>query len=117
MKTTKKDYERFQAEFERWRKRLGLTDWEISFYHDRLLEGRAAEIRTNLEAGFCEVYLALEHPPYPVDRNARHEAFELLLDEFDTLARYRYIRPDELDAARHRIIHRLESLFDEMEST
>ena len=115
MKTTAKDFARFKAEFRRWQKRLGLMDWHVQFFHGKLQTDRGAEIRTNLEARLCEVRLAAEWD-YRADGLGRHEALELLLTDLDTLCRYRYIRPDEIDSARHAVIQRLSNLFDEMEN-
>lgn len=114
MKTTPKDFERFKAEFRRWQKRLGLTDYRSDFFHGGLQPDDAGYCETDIES--CVVKVTFANPPGNTpDRVARHEALELLLAELWILAQYRWVRRDELEAARHRVIRRLENLFDEME--
>ncbi|MFH1574261.1 MAG: hypothetical protein ABIG68_09775 [Acidobacteriota bacterium] len=111
MKTSRKDFEKFKTDFRRWQRLLGLSEYNVSFFHVPLREGRSAEIRTSLENRLCEARMTTELD-YKAGGLGRHEALELLLDHMDTLARYRFIRPEEIDAARHAVIRRLEDLFD-----
>jgi hypothetical protein len=120
MKTTAKDFARFKAEFRRWQKRLGLTEWKCYFQHVPLADCYG-NITTDTENRTATVRLSTKTPddappPDPI-RTARHEAIELLVDDLGSLAQYRYVRYDEIHTARHGIVRRLENLFDEMENT
>jgi hypothetical protein len=114
MKTTKKDNELFKGEFLLWRERLGLTDWRVRFYHEQLKHPLAGCIAADLEARLVGVYLGFT-VDHRIEELARHEALELLVSELDTLARDRHVRPEEITAARHAVIRRLENLLDAME--
>lgn len=117
MKTSQKDFERFKAEFSRWQRLLGLTDWRVCFCRRKL--SAYAEIATDIEGRIATVSFGTEHDEknyedvgYCPVNTGRHEAIELLLAELVMLSTYRFIRLDEIDAARHAVIRRLENLFD-----
>lgn len=118
MKTTKKDFERFQAEFLKWWKLLGLTEWRCVFFHEPL-DGCYADICCDHSGRVASVryssrlpYDTGDHDPL---RHARHEALELLLASLENVARSRFCIPDEVVESRHAVIRRLESLLDGME--
>lgn len=119
MKTTKKDFERFQAEFRRWQKQLGLTDYHCAIRHE-FVEGCFGGIIADHAGKIVTVKFSTEIPDHDRDvydppRTARHEALELLLARLENIARCRYCFPDDITEERHAVIRRLENLFDEME--
>jgi hypothetical protein len=119
MKTTRKDFEAFKAEFRKWQKRLGLADWRACFEHGHT-KGCYGEIFTNIQARLATVVFgrAVDRDGvlgYSPTRTGRHECLEMLLAEIKDIARARTFSEDSLDAAVHAIIRRLEALFDEME--
>jgi len=115
MKTTRKQFEVFKSEFLRWYERLGLTEWRVRFHHERLEKGVCACVCADCESRLAPVYLGfvLDHS---IEEVARHEALELLMSEFEDVARSRYVRPDDVVQARHAVIRRLENLLDGMEA-
>ena len=119
MKTTAKQFETFKAEFRRWQRLLGLTDWRVYFAHDKVKDAYA-EIVPNTEGRIVTVFFGAEVDDkngakigYDPSSTGRHEAFELLLAELKYIARSRSFNEDNLDAASHAVIRRLENLFDE----
>lgn len=114
MKTTRKDVERFQAEFKRWIRLLGLSEWRIRFHHEPLDNSMAAAIMPDCQARLVSVILGftIDHP---IEEAARHEALELLVADLGWLPSQRYVREEEINVVRHAVIRRLENLFDEME--
>jgi hypothetical protein len=122
MKTTRKDFEAFKAEFLRWQKRLGLLDWRTCFAHDDV-QGAYAEIVANKEGRVSTVFFTTKVDDkngakigYNPVAAGRHEALELLLAEMKQIARARNFTEDGLDAASHAVIRRLENLFDNCEA-
>jgi hypothetical protein len=111
MRTTKKDFEAFKAEFIRWQDLLGLKDWRVRFHHERLENGVAACVCPDCESRLVGVFYGFicDHAP---EEAARHEALELLMSDMEEVARARYIRPDDVVEARHAVIRRLENLID-----
>ena len=114
MKTTKKDFERFKGAFRWWQERLGLTDYRTDFFHGGLEPHEAGYCETDIENCVAKVSFAPACDNVP-EKTGRHEALELLLAELWILGQYRWVRRDELEAARHRVIRRLENVFDGME--
>ena len=115
MKTTRKDFEAFKAEFLRWQKLLGLMDWRVRFHHEPLDKDTAACITPDIESRITGVYLGFVCD-HPVEEAARHEALELLVSDLADVAKQRYVRPDDVVENRHAIIRRLENLFDNCEA-
>jgi len=112
-KVTKKDFKLFVNGFTGWQTFFGLSDYRVNFYHDQLEEDIAANITTDLEARVCEVRLTtqiVDGGEIDFRQVAFHEACELLLNDLSELATRRYLRgDDEVAAARHAIIRRLEN--------
>ena len=117
MKTTKKDFELFRAEFRRWQQGLGLTDFRCTFRHQPA-DGCFGSIRCD-HVGKCATVVFASNIPdvdrdaYSPIRTARHEALELLLARLENIACCRYCFPDDISEERHAVIRRLENLFDE----
>jgi hypothetical protein len=111
MKTTKAQFEAFKGEFQRWQGLLGLTYWRVRFHHEPLDGGRAACICPDCCSWVVGVYLGftIDHS---LEELARHEALELLLAHVNWLPSQRYVREEEIDAARHAVIRRLENFLD-----
>jgi hypothetical protein len=117
--TTKTEFETFKKTFLAWRKRLGLTEWRVCFKHGPL-EEMYASLMAHSEGRIVTVTLTTEIPSdcvahFNPKESARHEALELLTTTLDYIARCRHCQEEEVTEARHAIIRRLESLFDEME--
>lgn len=113
MKTTKKDFELFKSECLRLAKEWGLGDYEYAFFHTRITDGRAAETKRDLEASSMTIWLTTDSggsEKFDVLETAKHEMLHVVLAEMGELAQYRYVRPNELEAAEHKTVNRLMKL-------
>ena len=109
-KTTKKDFEVFKAECEKWIEYFGMNDWDFCFVHkapENLPNCRAA-----CRADYCGklVSLFLSHKwddkpePNELEKCAFHEVCEVLLSQMQALATSRWVTEDEVEVARHTVI-------------
>jgi hypothetical protein len=122
MKTSKRDYERFKAEFRRWQLLLGLTDTKVYFEHGHCdkayatiywdCEGRVATVTFADKLSGDGVMIGYD----PISAG-RHEALEMLVARLDSIAKSRYCFPDDIAEEKHAIIRRLEHLFDALPTT
>ena len=110
MKTTKKDFELFKTECQKWIDKLGLHEWDFYFKLADLkgsvattacdCEGHIAKITLNTNIDRTACFHSLED-------TAKHEILHVLMSPLMTKATYRYVRYDELDEAEHSILMRL----------
>jgi len=110
MKTTKKDFEEFKAEFNRMVELLGLKSWNVFFKCTKLNDGVAANIDYDTDSRCAEV--SLNTIKYVVDlkRSAKHEAFHLLLADLYESARDRFVDEKTLNKNEEAVIVALEKL-------
>lgn len=115
-KTTPRHFEVFKEEVLFWINKFGLHQWEIHFSHEPFND-ELAGIGHNLVGGSATFFLSTEWKGkiIPVTnaeirRTAKHEAIELLLADYYTLARNRFAREDEITAVHHAHVRRLEKL-------
>lgn len=112
MKTTKKDFETFQAEFMRWVDKLGLKRYKIWFYH-RDTKGAYASIKVYESGKGAAVYFSrhlhkddsVGHSPKD---SAKHEAIHLLLHRIQHLGECRYLFDNELQDEAESLVRILE---------
>jgi len=115
MKTSKKDFEMFKKSFLKYQNKLGLGEWKIYFYFEKLM-GRWATIGCDHEGMLASVRLTseIEDNTYDKDFNPRisgkHEAIHLLLAELANLANRRYVSEREIYEAEERVVRRLEKV-------
>ena len=115
--TTAKHFEVFQKEVLYWINKWGLHQWEIAFTH-KLLDGNIrASISYNQSGRVCTLFLNSEwdcdiRPPTNAEMkvSAKHEAIELLLADVHAIGKSRWVTEDELVAAHHALVRRLEKL-------
>jgi len=112
--STKKHFEVFKKEVNKWVKAYGLLDWELNIEHIELADeansaecaynivGKSATIRLNKSFTDMSTFTMQE-----IKEAAAHEVFELLLCHFGHLAENRYTTAKEIEIARHGIIARL----------
>lgn len=113
MKTTKKDFEQFKTECLRFAKEWGLGDYEYSFFHTRLQDGRAAETKRDLEGSSISIWLTTNsggNERFDILETAKHEMLHVVLTEMAERAQYRYVSYSELEAAEHKTVNRLMKL-------
>lgn len=115
MKTTKRQFKLFCDEFRRQAKRMGIVEWELRFFQqdiDRSLASCQAQYKDRIAAvRFTQEW----NDPLVLDdkqimRIAKHEALHLLVWDVTTLGHSRFIQEDEIMAAEHTLIGRLEKL-------
>ena len=117
MKTSKAHFEIFKKECEKWIKLFGLSNWEISIEHSKGDSDRAwiIPVTKGRVVRIClgSNWINLEPDkitPDMLKRVAFHEVCEVLIEPLAWLAECRFLNPDQLDPARHDIIHRLEEV-------
>lgn len=110
MRTTKKQFEQFKAEFLRWQERLGLSEWAI-YFKRKPMDGAYASVTANTVGRVVTVcFNSNQTDSLDAVASGKHEALELLLAQLDAVCRARFINLDELDESRHAIIRRLEKV-------
>ena len=111
MKITKKEFQIFQDEFQKWVSVLSLKRWEIRFQHKKM-DVAFALCETSLSDMVAWITLNTEimDGHVSVKMAAKHEALELLLAPLRINAFSRHVTPDEIDEASHGIIRTLEKI-------
>jgi len=118
MKITKAYFERFKTAFLYWQKEFGLTQYNISFFQERLDE-EYAKIIINEMAKVADVYLCteLKGRSLKVDEgpeaHAKHEAIHMLLNRLVWLGKCRYIESLDLDEEWEAVVVRLEKVLNQ----
>jgi hypothetical protein len=113
MKVTKKQFKLFRKTFKKYVKKFGLYEWEFRFFLENL-GGDLAAIGTNYTGRVCKVSLTkkwndiLPLNDKQIKLSAKHEAIECLVDDLHTMAISRLVTQDEIAAARHSLVRRLE---------
>ena len=117
-KTSKAYFHRFKKAFLYWQKRLGLTQYRISFtnkYHP----DDYAEI-TIMQLGKCATVLLTTELTGPSadsilnpEDHAKHEAIHLLLSRLTWLGQSRYIEQNDLSEEEEAVVVRLENVLEQ----
>lgn len=115
MRTSKAYFNRFKKEFLRFQQLLGLTQYRIDFFHEKL-EYNYAQVtvyqlqkaaRVSLNTEISENSGTGDEGP---ESHARHEVIHLLLDRLWWLGVSRYIADDDLQEEVEAIVVRLEKI-------
>ena len=117
-KTTKKDFELFKSECEKWIEFFGLKGWQISFSYEKLSKGKAEctynIVNRSVLLSFNKQWNTESEndkiTPENIKRDAFHEVSEMLLCKLRNLAEYRFTTQYEIDEAVHEIIRTLENV-------
>lgn len=115
LKTTKRDFEFFKAAALEWQQRLGLTDWNLYFVHEKVDECYA-QTRWELPATLATITLSLNwdslRPKTDEELKvlALHEVLHVLFAPYCSAAEDRYLGPSQLHGVEHAIIRRLEKV-------
>lgn len=112
MKFSRSDFEVFQRESQRCLRKLGLSDWHVSFQMG-YLEDNLAECRADFPT-MGAVFVLRKNAfgwdePVDVKQIARHEACELLLQRLQKFA-FASTAFELVVAEKHAIIRRLEKM-------
>ena len=115
MKVSKAYFERFKKEFLYWQKELGLTQYNVAFFHEKI-ENEYAKISTNEMAKNADVFLCTEikdgslEADLGPESHGRHEVIHLLLNRIVWLGNKRYIETSDLDEEWESLVVRLEKV-------
>ncbi len=113
MKVSKAYFEEFKKEFVDWQERLGLTQYEIEFKHEVMLN-KVATLQVNEMGKLVTVKLAKNLNKYRLEegaeKHARHEILHLLLNRMRWLGEARYIENDDLQEEWEALVRRLEKV-------
>lgn len=113
MKISKKDFELFKTECQKWVQKLGLTDWNITFRHRPLINAQAhTQYDCNASSACFSLRTECDKPEKEaftssIEDSAKHEVLHLLLARLYFKAGARYLNEGELDEAEHAVIARL----------
>lgn len=115
MKTTKKYFEQFKAEFLRLQKELGLMQYRVVFYHKKMPDDYASiDVDEKGKLASISLTTIIKEPnndPGP-ESHARHEAIHLLIHRLRWLGGSRYITYDEMSEEVEAVVVRLEKVLD-----
>ena len=112
MVTSKAYFEKFKAEFLRWRDLFGLTQYRVDFFHEKL-EDSFANVIVNELAKTAYVSLATEiddDTDGGAEDHGKHEAIHLLTNRLRYLGGCRYVNGSDLDEEWEAITRRLEKV-------
>lgn len=116
MKTTKKQFNEFKKECQKWIKTFGLLGWRFYFEHADEERGNACAYITFPEHPEGRVFtiglpvnIDMELADIDIMRSAFHEVMEALLYKIRFLAKARYVQPEEIDEEIHNLVRTLES--------
>ncbi len=113
-KTTHEHYQLFKDNCLYWIKKFGLLDIEIVYKHEGD-SGDRGHCYYNMPGRIATLVLETMWTNIEVTENAIkdtafHEVLELLLGDLVWLAEARYVTPDSIDAACHRVIRVIENV-------
>ena len=115
MKTTKKDFELFKKECEKWIKKLGLDNKRVTIYWSDLEPETAACIYRDLLQASVEIHLCKDYESHTltdekIKGHAKHEVIHLLLADLSVYAGSRYVTQQELQKSEEELVRKLEKL-------
>jgi hypothetical protein len=115
MKTSKAYFKRFKKAFLYWQEKLGLTQYCVRFFHEKLGDNYA-ELKVGEQEKAACVYLTTELSGRDVtsdegpEDHAKHEAIHLLLHRIGWLGEQRWTASDEIHDEAEAVVVRLEKV-------
>ena len=116
MKTTKKHFEIFKEECQKWLDKFELNNWDV-FYKADSKKGTVAEIITDLDGYIASILFT---PDWNDDMRpcnedeirlaAKHEVIHLLLGRVSSIGRTRWVNKDEMNEAEEELVKHHEHL-------
>ena len=119
MKTTNKDFIRFQAACRAYAELFGLQRWRIVFDRRKLHDSYAC-IAHDSQGMICTATLNSEIPDESLDgwegprHHAKHEMIELLLADIEAIAMCRSFSPSDLERSKHVVVRTLEKVIPDI---
>jgi len=115
MRTSKAYFNKFKKAFLHWQQKLGLTQYNVKFFHEKL-DGSYAELKVGEQEKVACVYLTTELTGRDVtsdegpEAHAKHEAIHLLLHRIGWLGEQRFTGSDEIHDEAEAVTVRLEKV-------
>ena len=115
MKTSRAYFEKFKTEFLHWQKELGLMQYRIDFFHEKLDRNYSEIYVRELEkAARVSLSTEINKDSAKIDKgpeiHAKHEAIHLLLHRLMFLGGCRYIETTDLNEEWESIVVRLDKV-------
>ena len=117
MKTTKKDFELFKRECERWVEIMGMFGWRFHYQHKDHENHRVFayciwpdEAADRVFTLGLSVHLDRKPSNHDIRKAAFHEVMEAFLFRISFLGGCRYLQPEEIPEERHNLIITLEKV-------
>ena len=121
MKTTKKHFDIFKKECQKWIKVFGILGWRFYFQHEDVYENSLAYciFPNRIEDRVFTIGLTLnidyDFSVLDFKRSAFHEVMESLLFRISYLAKARYLNSEDVDEEIHHLIRTFENaVFDHL---
>ena len=116
-KTTKKHFELFKQECQKWLEKLKLDNWEVH-YDWREDDGNRASCSADLSGYIATLNLSADwgdnrQEPITDDEErscAKHEVIHLLLARLSANAKSRYISRDDMEESEEELVCKLEKI-------
>jgi hypothetical protein len=108
LKTNSKHFQKFKEEAKWWIEFFGLKTWDIDFEHTNLEEADA-ECQYDVVNRYATIRLNKDVTESDIRKLAFHEVVETLLADFFEAAIQRSSSEEEIDFAKHNVIHILEN--------
>lgn len=114
LKTTKKHFEIFKAECQKWIDFFGLYEYSINFKHKKIIERGQAFAKINTSEYWCIFTLniewyKIETTEEEIKKSAFHEVCHLLLERLVYCGTCRYTTEEEIISSVESIIKRMEN--------
>lgn len=113
MKTSKAYFNRFKKAFLYWQEKLGLTQYRIIFFHEKMdCEYAGMTVWEKEKLARVSLTTVIKDPSVDdgPEAHAKHEAFHLLIHRLSWLGGCRYITDDELEEECEAVVVRLEKV-------
>jgi hypothetical protein len=117
MKTTKKQFELFKSECQKWLERFQIDDFEVRVFWGGVEKKENAYecSREKVNAGVIEIFMAKELSGFhltekDIKKSAKHEMIHALMAEFSYMAGCRCITDSEMTLCEERLTRKLENI-------
>lgn len=118
MRTTKKDFIKFQTECSKWLDRFWLREWQVFYCWEDLGDGTASRIEYFHDSKNVAISLNRRQDPkgghrqfeQSIEDLAKHEVIHLLLADIIGLAESRHVQKEEITSAEHALVQKLMKL-------
>ena len=116
MKTTKKQFELFKSECQKWIDRFELSGWRFDFYLEELVRAQALVIRAYEECVITVKFnTTLERSDERsfdevIIETAKHEMIHALIGNLATMAYAKYVTESEITKTEEELVRKLDKI-------